>query len=77
MMGYGPEDKSSVLELTYNYGITEYDKGNAYAQVKFCFLLPQTCSRKGSAGDEIMFRITVPCSPPPHPKEINIMLLNN
>lgn len=33
MLGYGPEDKSTVLELTYNYGVTEYDKGNAYAQV--------------------------------------------
>ena len=33
MMGYGPEDKSAVLELTYNYGVTEYDKGNGYAQV--------------------------------------------
>lgn len=33
MLGYGPEDKSAVLELTYNYGVTEYDKGNAYAQV--------------------------------------------
>lgn len=33
MMGYGPEDKSVVLELTYNYGVTEYDKGNGYAQV--------------------------------------------
>lgn len=34
MMGYGPEDKTAVLELTYNYGVTEYDKGNAYAQVR-------------------------------------------
>lgn len=33
MMGYGPEDKNAVLELTYNYGVTEYDKGNGYAQV--------------------------------------------
>lgn len=33
MLGYGPEDKNAVLELTYNYGVTEYDKGNAYAQV--------------------------------------------
>ncbi|KAL7134799.1 hypothetical protein ABFS83_11G050000 [Erythranthe nasuta] len=33
MMGYGPEDKSAVMELTYNYGVTEYDKGNAYAQM--------------------------------------------
>ena len=34
MMGYGPEDKNVVLELTYNYGVTEYEKGNAYAQVQ-------------------------------------------
>ncbi|KAH9762478.1 putative lactoylglutathione lyase [Citrus sinensis] len=33
MMGYGPEDKNVVLELTYNYGVTDYDKGNAYAQI--------------------------------------------
>ncbi|XP_027191799.2 probable lactoylglutathione lyase, chloroplastic [Cicer arietinum] len=33
MLGYGPEDKTTVLELTYNYGVTEYDKGNAYAQI--------------------------------------------
>ncbi|KAE9588176.1 putative lactoylglutathione lyase [Lupinus albus] len=33
MMGYGPEDKNTVLELTYNYGVTEYDIGDAYAQI--------------------------------------------
>lgn len=33
MLGYGPEDTNAVMELTYNYGVTEYDKGNAYAQV--------------------------------------------
>lgn len=33
MLGYGPEDKNAVLELTYNYGVTDYDKGNGYAQV--------------------------------------------
>lgn len=33
MMGYGPEDKNAVLELTYNYGVTEYDKGDGYAQI--------------------------------------------
>ena len=38
MMGYGPEDKNAVLELTYNYGVTDYDKGNGYAQVEI-FLL--------------------------------------
>jgi lactoylglutathione lyase len=38
MMGYGPEDKNAVLELTYNYGVTEYDKGNGYTQVNSLFL---------------------------------------
>ncbi|XP_060209822.1 probable lactoylglutathione lyase, chloroplastic isoform X1 [Lycium barbarum] len=33
MLGYGPEDSNAVMELTYNYGVTEYDKGNAYAQI--------------------------------------------
>ncbi|XP_014501829.1 probable lactoylglutathione lyase, chloroplastic [Vigna radiata var. radiata] len=32
-LGYGPEDKNTVLELTYNYGVTDYDKGNGYAQI--------------------------------------------
>ncbi|KAL1328886.1 hypothetical protein AAHE18_12G000900 [Arachis hypogaea] len=39
-MGYGPEDKNIVLELTYIYGITNYDKGNGYGQsveaIKLC-----------------------------------------
>ncbi|XP_078176014.1 glyoxalase/bleomycin resistance protein/dioxygenase superfamily protein [Carex rostrata] len=33
MMGYADEQETTVLELTYNYGVTEYTKGNAYAQV--------------------------------------------
>ncbi|XLU80013.1 hypothetical protein S245_003433 [Arachis hypogaea] len=32
--GYGPEDKNTVLELTYIYGIPNYDKGNGYGQCK-------------------------------------------
>lgn len=34
IMGYGPEDNNAVIELTYNYGVSEYDKGNGYGQVK-------------------------------------------
>ncbi|KAM7264254.1 hypothetical protein ACFE04_001937 [Oxalis oulophora] len=33
MMGYAEENETTVMELTYNYGVTEYTKGNAYAQV--------------------------------------------
>ena len=32
-LGYGPEESSTVFELTYNYGKTSYDRGGAYAQV--------------------------------------------
>lgn len=30
MVGYGPEDTHFVVELTYNYGITHYDRGNDF-----------------------------------------------
>ena len=33
LLGYAEEHETTVLELTYNYGVTEYTKGNAYAQV--------------------------------------------
>ncbi|KAK0580038.1 hypothetical protein LWI29_035495 [Acer saccharum] len=33
MIGYADEYETTVLELTYNYGVTEYAKGNAYAQI--------------------------------------------
>ncbi|KAG6468611.1 hypothetical protein ZIOFF_073300 [Zingiber officinale] len=31
IIGYGPEDKNDVLELTYNCGIKEYEQRNSYA----------------------------------------------
>ncbi|XP_044394030.1 probable lactoylglutathione lyase, chloroplastic isoform X2 [Triticum aestivum] len=34
VMGYGPEDRNAVLELTYKYGIAKYDKGKAYGQMR-------------------------------------------
>lgn len=34
MVGYGDDEmKTTVLELTYNYGVTEYTKGTGYAQI--------------------------------------------
>lgn len=30
MVGYGPEDTHFVVELTYNYGVTEYELGNDF-----------------------------------------------
>ncbi|KAJ7967703.1 Lactoylglutathione lyase [Quillaja saponaria] len=33
MVGYAEEHETTVLELTYNHGVTEYTKGNAYVQL--------------------------------------------
>ncbi|XP_020593985.1 lactoylglutathione lyase [Phalaenopsis equestris] len=33
MLGYAEEHQTTVLELTYNYDVKEYTKGNAYAQL--------------------------------------------
>ena len=30
MVGYGPEDAHFVVELTYNYGIKQYKKGDDF-----------------------------------------------
>ena len=37
MVGYGREDNHFVVELTYNYGIKKYIKGNDF-QVLFVLL---------------------------------------
>ena len=33
MVGYGPEDNHFVVELTYNYGVTSYEKGNDFVGI--------------------------------------------
>jgi lactoylglutathione lyase len=33
MIGFGPEDDNFVLELTYNYGISEYRHGNDFVAI--------------------------------------------
>ncbi|KOC70598.1 Glyoxalase domain-containing protein 4 [Habropoda laboriosa] len=33
MIGYGPEDTHFVIELTYNYGIKEYKRGNDFGGI--------------------------------------------
>ena len=34
MMGYADELETTVLELTYNHGVTQHSKGNGYSHVK-------------------------------------------
>jgi lactoylglutathione lyase len=32
-VGYGPETDNAVLELTYNYGVEQYEMGTAYGHI--------------------------------------------
>ncbi len=32
-LGYGDESDNTVIELTYNWGVSEYDLGNAYGHI--------------------------------------------
>ncbi len=32
-LGYDDEENASVLELTYNWGVTEYELGTAYGHI--------------------------------------------
>jgi lactoylglutathione lyase len=32
-LGYGEESEQTVIELTYNWGVSEYDLGNAYGHI--------------------------------------------
>jgi lactoylglutathione lyase len=53
-VGYGPEDRNAVLELTYNYGVEQYDLGSAYGhvaiQVDDAY---QACERIQAAGGKV------------------------
>lgn len=32
-LGYGPESEQSAIELTYNWGVDQYEIGNAYGHI--------------------------------------------
>lgn len=32
-LGYGPEDREAVLELTYNWGVSEYEIGSGFGHI--------------------------------------------
>lgn len=44
MVGYGPEDNHFVAELTYNYGVGEYQLGNDFMVGERCGDLCSTTS---------------------------------
>jgi lactoylglutathione lyase len=54
-LGYAKESETSVLELTYNYGINKYVLGNAFGHIAIsvddCF---KTCERITTLGGKIV-----------------------
>jgi len=58
-LGFGEESDSCVLELTYNYGVAEYDMGNAYGHIAIsvddCYA---ACADIKSKGGKVIFEAT-------------------
>ena len=53
-VGYDSEDKTAVIELTYNYGTDKYDLGSAYGHIAIavedCY---KTCDAVKAAGGNV------------------------
>jgi lactoylglutathione lyase len=53
-VGYDTEDKTAVIELTYNYGVDKYDVGSAYGHIAIavddCY---KTCEQVKAAGGNV------------------------
>ena len=56
MVGYGPEDSHFVVELTYNYNISNYKLGNDF-QVKLVFNISNSCDNTMN-----MFKVVYKCA---------------
>ena len=53
-LGYDDEDKSAVLELTYNWGVSEYELGTAYGHIAIGVDdIYATCEAVKSAGAKV------------------------
>ena len=53
-VGYDSEDRSAVLELTYNYGVDRYDMGGAYGHVAIAVPdVKGACDRVRGAGGKV------------------------
>lgn len=53
-LGYDDEDKSAVLELTYNWGVEQYELGNAYGHIAIgTDDIYATCDKVRSAGGNV------------------------
>lgn len=59
-MGYGPQETHPVIELTYNYGDHEYDRGNGFGHLAIGVTgIYDVCARLSAAG------VPIPRAPGP------------
>ena len=53
-VGYDGEDKTSVIELTYNYGVDKYEQGSAFGHLAFAVDdVYKTCDAIKAAGGNV------------------------
>ena len=53
-VGYDTEERSAVIELTYNYGVDRYDMGGAYGHVAIAVPdVKGACDRVRAAGGKV------------------------
>ena len=53
-LGYGPEESTTVLDLTYNYGVDHYDLGSAFGHLAIAVPdIYATCDKMRAAGAKI------------------------
>lgn len=54
-LGYGDESEGAVIELTYNWGVEEYDMGNAYGHIAIASDdIYETCEAIKAAGGNVV-----------------------
>ena len=55
-LGFGAESETCVLELTYNYGVTQYNVGNAFGHIALSVDdCSAACAQIKSKGGNIIF----------------------
>ncbi len=53
-LGYGDESENTVLELTYNWGVSEYEHGGAFGHIAIgCDDIYATCKALKAAGADV------------------------
>ncbi len=53
-VGYGDESENAVIELTYNWGVEQYDLGNGYGHIALgVYDIYETCEKIKARGGKV------------------------